>query len=208
MNFKENQNEIFTIILAAIILAVSVSIKDTKIFYAALLSFLIIITVNVVIKKIIAYHFEIDIKTKFWAWHKYGLRKNQHFKKPLTMAWLPLVASFLTKGNLLWMGILEYDATPRAERASRRHGLYRFTEVTERHIGWIALWAVVTNLILGIIGYVAGFELFSKLNFFFAMWSVIPISRLDGTKILFANKTIWAIIATITSILFFLSFGI
>ena len=81
MDLKENQNEILTIILAAIILAVAVSFKDTKIFYAALLSFLIIIIVNVAIKKIIGYHFEINIKAKFWALQNYGFRRDQHFKK-------------------------------------------------------------------------------------------------------------------------------
>ncbi|MCK4997352.1 hypothetical protein KAS08_03530 [Candidatus Pacearchaeota archaeon] len=208
MEIGNNKKEIITIALAAIILAITVSFKDLSIFYKALLSFLIIITANVIIKKLIGYHFEIKINTKIWTLYQFGFKKKQHFKKPMPMAWLPFVMAFFSRGYIFWLGILEFDANPLPERASRRHGLYRFTEITERHMGWIAFWGVVTNLIMGIIGYIIGFELFAKLNFHFAMWSIIPIARFDGTKIFFANRILWVIITSIASLLFFLSFGI
>jgi len=201
MNLKDSLTEIFVIILAAIVLAISASFRDSTIIYAAAISFLIIISANVLTKKIVGYFLEIDIKTKFWSWYQYGFRKDSHFKKPLPMIWLPLLISLLTKGFFWWLAILEFDVVAKTERVAKRHGLYRFTQVTENHIAWIATWGIIANFILAIIGYVAGFELFTRLSLYFMAWSLIPISNLDGAKIFFSSKGLWITAATIMAII-------
>ena len=192
--------EPFTIILAAIILALVVSFKNTAILYPAILSFLIIIIINVLAKKIVAYYFETDIKVKFWTLYQYGIRKDMHFKKPVPMIWLPLLIALFSKGFLFWLGILEFDVKAKPERASRRHGLYRFTQVTEWDIALITVWAMAANLIIAIAAYVTGFELFAKLSIYFIAWSIIPLARLDGAKIFYASRGLWITIFTITVI--------
>ena len=200
-----DKKEITTIILATVILALTVSFKKTEIFYPALLSFLIIISANILKKKIIGFHFETDVETKFWTWYQFGFRKDMHFKAPIPMAWLPLLLVLLSKGHLLWLGILEFDIKAKAERVAKRHGLYRFTEVTEWHITWIATWGLIINLILAIAGYIAGYELFAKLSIYFIMWSIIPIGRLDGAKIFYGSRALWTIVFTIATLLFLLT---
>ncbi len=195
-----DKKEIATIILAAVILALTVSFKKTEIFYPALLSFLIIISTNILTKKIIGFHFETDVKTKFWTWYQFGLRKDMHFKNPIPMAWLPLLLILFTKGHLLWLGILEFDIKAKTERVAKRHGLYRFTEVTEWHMAWIVIWGLIANLILATIGYIAGYELFTKLSIYFIAWNIIPLNRLDGSKILYASRALWITIFIITAI--------
>ncbi len=190
--------EPIVIFFAAIVLALAASFKNTTILYTAFLSFLIIIVLNFIAKKIVAYHFEIDILTKFWTWQQYGLRKDMHFIKPIPMIWLPLIAALFSKGFLFWLGVLEFDVKAKPERSSRRHGVYRFTEVTEWHVAWIATWGIIINFIAAIIAYIAGFELFAKLSIYFIAWSIIPIGKLDGTKIFFASRTLWITIFTIT----------
>ena len=197
MNLKETGTETTIIILAAIILAMSISFQDTSIMYATTICFFIIIGANVLTKKAIGYLFEIDVKTKCWSWHQYGFRKDAHFKKPIPMIWLPLLLSLLTKGFFQWLAILEFDVTPKTERVAKRHGLYRFTQVTEWHIAWIATWGIILNFILAIIGYIAGFELFAKLSIYFITWSILPLSGLDGAKIFFSSRGLWITIATI-----------
>ena len=206
MEWKEQGREIFVILLAIVLLAVSISFSDTTIMYKALLSFAIIIIANVIAKKITAYLLEADIKIRFWSWYQYGLKKGSHFKKPLPMAWLPLLLSLVSQGMIWWMAILEFDVKPRTERVSRRHGLYRFTEMTGGHLALIATIGIITNLVLGVIGYVAGFELFAKLSIFYAAWSLIPISNLDGTKILFGSRGLWFTMFVILAI--FLGWGL
>jgi len=200
MNAKENTKEILMIILASIILALTVAFRDRTLFYTAIISFIIILLVNILIKKSVGYYLETKVKTKFWSIYQYGFRKDMHFKKSLPMLWLPLILVLFTRGLFLWLGVLEFDVEAKTERVSRRHGLYRFTEVTEWHIAWIAIWALIANFIVAIIGYIAGFELFTRLSIYFIVWSTIPLSNLDGSKIFFSNRTLWAITFTIAII--------
>ena len=192
--------ELFTIILAAIILALATAFKNTEIFYPALLSFTIILILNVLTKKIVGYHFETSVKTKFWALSQYGFRKDMHLKTALPMAWLPLLIALFSKGFILWLAILEFDIKAKTERVAKRHGLYRFTQVTEWHMALIVTWGIVINLIAALMAYLIGFELFTKLSIYFIAWSIIPFSRLDGSKIFYANRALWIIIFTITAI--------
>ena len=68
MDLKENLKEIFIIILASLILSLSISFGNTKILYASIISFLIILGANALTKKIVGHRFEIDVKTTFWKW--------------------------------------------------------------------------------------------------------------------------------------------
>jgi hypothetical protein len=187
MNIKET----ITIILASLILAITVSFSNHDIIYKAFLSFLIIITVNLIAKKIVGYNFETEVKTKLWTMQQYGLRKDFHFKSPIPMIWLPVVLAIITKGFFWWLGVLEFDVKAKPERATKRHGLYRFTELTEWHIGLIAVWGLIANLTVAVAAYILGFELFTKLSAYYIFWSVLPIGRLDGSKIFFSRKALW-----------------
>jgi len=208
MGRKDSTKEIITIIIASLVLALVVAFNNANTIYIAAISFLIIITVNVLAKKIVGSFLEINTRTKFWTWHRYGFRKDMHFKKPIPMLWVPLLFILFTKGLFLWLGILEFDVTAKTERVSRRHGLYRFTEVTEWHVAWIATWALIANLILAIIGYIAGFEMFTKLSIYFIAWSIIPISRFDGAKMFYASRALWTISFIIAMILLFVALTI
>jgi len=205
MDIKENAKELFVVVLAAVILALAVSFTNTPLLLITIVYFLIIIGSNVLTKKAVGYLFETKVQIKFWSWYQWGFRKDSHFKKPVPMAWLPLILALFTKGIFWWFAILEFDVAAKTERVSKRHGLYRFTEVTEKHIGMIATWGIVVNFILAIIGYLVGFEMFAKLSIFYIAWSIIPLSSLDGSKILFSNRGLW--IALFAIIIIALSWG-
>jgi hypothetical protein len=196
-----DKKEIFTIILASLVLALAFSYKNTSILYPAILSFLIILTLNILTKKIVGHHFETAVKTKFWTWYQFGLRKDMHFKNPIPMAWLPLLLALFSRGFFLWLAILEFDIKAKTERVAKRHGIYRFTEVTEWHVALIAVWGVVINLLIAIVAYIAGFELFTKLSIYFIAWSMIPLGRLDGAKIFYASRALWITVFTIAAII-------
>lgn len=200
MKTKETIKQIITILIAAIILAIAISFTDTSLIASAFISFIIIISLNVIAKKIYAYYLEADVKIKFWEWHQYWFRVDSHFKKPLPMIWFPLFISLITRGLFWWLAVIQFDVHPRTERVSRKHGLYRFSEMTEWHIALIATIGIITNLVLAIIGYVSGFEVFARLNIYFAFWSIIPLSKLDGNKIFFGSKALWITMFIITTI--------
>jgi len=181
------------IIFATVILGPSLSYpnQDWKLFLIYLATILSVVLINTIAKKLFAYSVETDVNFSFWSMYWYGFSKKSHYNKPIPMAWLPLITSLFTFGNFIWMSILEFDVTPRPERIARRHGLYRFTAVTEWHIALIAVAGILANIILGIAGYLVGLELFAKLNIFYAAWSIIPLGRLDGAKIFFGSRKLW-----------------
>ncbi len=201
MNQREALKGFFIILLASIVLALSIAFQDTSLMLYAFVSFFIIISLNVLAKKAIGYYFETGVKIKFWSMYHFGFRKDYHFKKAIPMIWLPLILSLLSRGVLWWLAILEFDVEAKAERASRRHGLYRFTQVTEWHMAWIAVWGIIVNVIVAIIGYILGFEFFAKLGIYYAIWSLIPLSSLDGSKIFFGKRVLWTFMAIIGIIL-------
>ena len=213
METKENIIEILIIIFASIILGLAVSFFE-KSFSAVLFSvicFLIIISLNVLAKKSIAYYFETDVTTKFWSLYQIWFTKSSHFKRALPMFWIPLFISFLSKGLFFWLAILEFDFKPKTERVSRRHGLYRFTEVSEWHMAVIASAGIIINLLFAIFGYLAsgyiqGAEIFAKLSIYYAFWSIVPLSSLDGSRILFGSRILWIAMVAITTI--FLGYSI
>ncbi|MBC8435100.1 hypothetical protein H8D91_01215 [archaeon] len=191
--------EILTIILAALVLAIVVSFPNMKNLPYPFYSFLIIISLAGLLKKTYAYYLEADTKIKFWSMYQYGFKRKSHFKRPVPMVWVPLI---LAPIHLWWFGILETEIVARTERVSKRHGLYRFSEMTDWHIALINSLGIITTLFLAIIGYLINQELFSNLAIYYTFWSILPIGGLDGTKIFFGSRYLWTILAIFLLIIF------
>ena len=100
----------------------------------------------------------------------------------------------------MWLASLAFEIKPKVYRAAKRHGLYSFSEVTEFQIGLIAAAGVLINLIFAVVGYLAGFPMFAKLNVWLAFFNMIPLSNLDGNKIFFGSLVIWSFLASVVLI--------
>jgi hypothetical protein len=202
METEQLKKESLIIILTAIILGLALSYAERN-WQATLIAFatiLLVILVNVLAKKFIAYNLETNANIGFWSLYWYGFTSKSHYNKPMAMAWLPLLTSLITKGAFVWMPIINFDVTARPERIARRHGLYRYTAVTDWHIAIIAVVGIVANIIAGIAGYILGFETFAKWSIFYAVWSIIPVGSLDGTKIFFGSRKFWFLMVFILAI--------
>lgn len=199
MELEGIKKDSLIVILAALILGLALSYieKNWKITLIAFLTILIIILVNVLAKKFIAYNLETNVNLSFWSTYWYGFTAKSHYNKPISMAWLPLLFSLVTKGIFIWMPIVSFDVTAKPERIARSHGLYRYTAVTDWHIAIIAVVGIVANIIAGIAGYILGFETFAKWSVFYAVWSIIPAGDLDGTKIFFGSRKFWFLMVII-----------
>ena len=195
--------EFILIILASLILGASLSFPGFSSFLSSSIYFLIIISINVLAKKFRANNVEAKAETKLWIWYQYGFRKDAHFKKPLPMFWLPILLSLITNGLFLWPAILKFNVNAKTERVSKRHGLYRFSEMTDWHIATIAATGIFATLILAIVAYFLNFEILAQLAVYFAFFSLLPISELDGNRILFGSKILWFFLLIITTILLF-----
>jgi hypothetical protein len=197
-----NKEEISYIFAAILVLALAVSIKSLDTFLIALTSFSVIVVLNIVTKKIFAYYYEIKIEMKIWEVQRYGFKPKRYFKKPIWMGLiLPVITAIVSLGNIVWMACLVFDVKPRVARASKRHGLYSFSELTEEHIGYIAAAGIFANLLFAVAGYFfpwMWFQEFAKLSILYVFYNMIPISDLDGNKIFFGNIVLWSFLAALT----------
>lgn len=199
-----NHKEILTIISLSIVLAFSITLLSKfSYFLAVLISVLILISLNVLTKKIVGEFFELKTEIKIWEFKQWGYKYGQSFKKNFPAgAVFPIIsrAIFFPLKGFIWMAPMVFDVRAKIYRAARRHGIYSFSEASEDHLAYIAGAGIIINLIGAAVGYLIGFPEFAKFSIWFAFFNLIPISNLDGNKIFFGSKTLWSFLATITLI--------
>ena len=76
--------------------------------------------------------------------------------------------------------------------------------MTDWDIAVITAAGVFVNLILSVLGYIGAswvppLALFGKLNLYYAFWSLVPLSGLDGTKIFFGSRKLWFMLFVTTA---------
>ena len=157
-------------------------------------------------KKITSYYLATEIEIKLWEWKRWGYKKHQKFSSPLPFGILaPIILKFLFMGLINWMACLTFDVKGKIYKAAKKYGIYSFSEVTEKEMGWIASSGIWANLFFAILGYLIGAPLFANINIAYAFYNVIPLSSLDGSKIFFGSIPNWAFLAVISSIGFLAS---
>ncbi len=200
-----NKKEVFNILLVIVIMTLSIClslniIEEARNILYTFLAVSIVIFANIFTKKIIAYKLDSEIEVKIWEIGDYGFSKDKADKKPFPLgAVLPLISKiiFFPFKSFVWMASFVFDVRPRVYRGAKRYGLYTFSEMTEYHLALIAASGIFINIIFAIVGYFLGFPLFARLNVYSAFFNMLPISELDGNKILFGSKILWSFLAAI-----------
>ncbi len=206
-----NKKEIGAIILTTVIIAFAITLVSTfQNFLNMLLIVFSVLLINIFAKKIASFYLDSEIEVKLWEIKRFGFRTHDHFKKSLPAgAFAPLISKIVLFpfNSLVWMGSLVFDVKAKVYRAARRYGLYTFSEMTEYHIGLIAFFGVLANLIFAIVGYLFNYPEFARLNIYFSLFNILPISDLDGNKIFFGSLIMWSFLAALVLIaLLFLIF--
>lgn len=78
-----------------------------------------------------------------------------------------------------------------------RLGLQR-KEIRVDALGWISFTGCLANLLLGAIGYGLGGEALGKLvsfNLWFALFNMLPFPPLDGSRVFYASRMLYAFLA-------------
>ena len=196
-----NKKEILAILIMSVIFAFAISLIETwNLFLTSLLAVFLVIIINVFAKKISGYYLDSEVEIGLWETDRYGFKPKHAFKKPFPIgAFLPLISKIFLfpLGSFIWMASLVFEVKPKVYRAVKRFGLYSFSEMSEAHIGWIAVSGIVANLLFAIIGYLIGFNDFARINLYYAFFNMLPISDLDGNKIFFGSLLAWVALATI-----------
>ncbi len=195
--------ELTIIIAVSIVIAFALVLKSFSLnnYLISLLLIFLVIIVNIFAKKIASFFLDSEIEVKLWEMKRWGFKSHHHFKKPVpTGVIFPVVITVITAGFLYWMASLVFEVKAKVYRAARRWGLYSFSEMTEWHIGLIAAWGIIANLLFAVLGYITGFSEFAKLNIYYAFFNIIPFSDLDGNKLFFGSIILWVFLTTLVLI--------
>ena len=112
---------------------------------------------------------------------------------PFVLIWLSYPFGFLKI-----LTFLQFDAKPSITRVAKRRGAYRYSELTEWHIALIAGGGIIATLVLALIAYLLNYPELARFAIFYSSWNtLLPISQLDGCKILFGSKIFWFILSAI-----------
>lgn len=204
-----NRNELVIIILSSLILAAGLSLLHFfQNFGWILLAIFLVIFINITVKKAAAYYLDAHIEIKPWEMSRWGYKSHHRFKNPFPIGYfLPVITALFTAGYVTWLTPFVFDIKSKTYRAARRFGYYSFSEISELHVGIIAIVGIIVNLIFAIIGYLINFPEFSRFNIYFAFFNIFPFSSLDGNKIFFASRVWWYVLSTLTVVgLFFALF--
>lgn len=170
----------------------------------------IVIGVPIVVKNATAYVLDSSVTHEIWKVYRFGFRPKEHFKKEQPMGVIiPLVAtiaSILISFPIMIMTFLTYETRALKYRASRRFGFYSYTSMTDWHNGLIGVFGILSLLLIAFLSYFANFEYLAKMASYYAFWNMLPISKLDGTQILFGSRVVWSVLGIIT--LIFTAFAI
>jgi len=207
---KEAAHLVIVAILFAFVIGIeSIVSKDLAAFLVYLLIAFIIIFVSVFAKKLFAYSREIEIEQKILHWRRWGWYERSYFKKSLPAGLiLPFVLVWITYpyyGFIKMLTFLQFDPQPTTARAAKRHGLYRYSELTEWHIAAIAGIGIFASLVLSVFAYIFNFPNLARYSIYYAAWNLLPLGQLDGSKLLFGSRRLWVLLAILVLIGLFYS---
>lgn len=196
------------VVLAALIIAPAMFDHPAPSLAEAFIFALIILTISVAAKKFFASLLESDVEHRLWTLERWGLHKQDRFKKPLPIGLvLPIIISLFSFGTAKLMSLLVYETTPKKTRAVRGFGhtsVYTYTSMTDWHNALIGSAGIVSVLLLALIAYFVpwNIEPLARLATFYAFSNLLPLGKLDGTQIFFGSRVLYATLAIITLIFF------
>jgi len=195
--------EFIHVLLAIIVSAFVVTFKGLSplTFLLAILFFIVIFIFSIGAKKLVAHYIQSDIETKLWQFQRWGWYERSYLKNAVPIGIiLPFILSILTLGYVPWLATTQTEIIASKAKVAKRHGIYRYSEMTEWETGWIAAFGIIAVLILAVVSYLINLSDLSKYAVLFALFNMIPLGNLDGTKILFGNRVLWSVLAVISLI--------
>ena len=191
---KEGVSILIAMIIMAFTLTFLEGVPILKTFPKYFIFAFVIISISVLSKQAVGRVLQIEIKQSIWKWQRFWFTKWAYFKKPIPLGLIlaPLFAFLFMFRYFLCF--LQYDSKALLMKATKRWGAKRYSEMMEWDDALIVFYSTLPLLITGII--ISFFSAnvlqeFSKIIVIYAMSNLIPISRLDGTKLFFGSRTLF-----------------
>lgn len=199
-----NSKEPYHILAAILILTMVIGFGDAinqqwselaKAFFFAV----VIITVVIVTRKLVASMLDVAIEHKVWSVSRWGFASHRILKPEVPAGIVvPMIFTLFSLGYLKIMPLLSYDTAGLKTRAARRFGFASFITLTEWHIAVIGGAGIIGVLLVSFVSYFVGLEHLAKIASYYALINLIPYSNLDGTQILFGSRPLWATLVVVS----------
>ncbi|MBU3912680.1 MAG: hypothetical protein KKE50_01160, partial [Nanoarchaeota archaeon] len=110
----------------------------------------------------------------------------------------PFFLIILTLGRVPWLATTQTEIIASKAKIAKKHGIYRYSEMTDSDLAWITSAGIFACFILAILAYLLNLPDLSRYAILFACFNMIPLGQIDGTKIFFGNLLLWFILAIIS----------
>lgn len=159
---------------------------------------LIVLLVHFAAQKFVASLKDCNIELNLWTFRQYWFYKSSYSKWPIP-AWLllPLLLLLATFGVVKWLAVTTFEAVPVRK-------VTPYSELSEWELAIIAASGAAANILLAVLSQFAGWQNFALLNIWFAFFNLLPISSLDGAKILFGGRVFWIFLFVLTTVILIL----
>src|SRR3989344_362546 len=113
-----NKKEIASVLIVIVTLSFLFSFSEPlKIILYTFLSVFLIISFNVLAKKVSAFYLDSEVEMSLWEVERFGFWPRSYFKKPIPMGIiLPLLTALYSLGYFIWMGSLIFEIKPKTYR--------------------------------------------------------------------------------------------
>ncbi len=164
--------------------------------------YILVVAIALILKqighKIVAKKYGASSEFRIWSIERYGLSKSKKFPKSFVgyrIQTFPLGLILSITLAFVSNGLIKFAAVTSSKIKEKYRLGKKFKNLTEFETAAISLAGPLTNLFLAIIFQITGnlfnFERFVIVNSALAMYSMIPLSKLDGSRIFFGSKILY-----------------
>jgi len=195
-----NKKEILNLFLGAIILGFIFSARGwghstfnfgigfSNLIRMSILSFIVLLTYQTS-HKLIAKKYHAHSTFRLWSMRRWGFTKNAKFKRPFPAGIIiPLFFSLISNGFLNFAAI----GSSKITTINKKRIGKKYKHISEQELAKIHLVGPLTILLLSLILIqFPSFEEIVKISYTLAIFSMLPISGLDGGKIFFSSLPLY-----------------
>ena len=183
-----SRNEIRDLLISVFVLAIIFSSFNLELLPVTIFIVVLVFFSHEMSHKFLAQHYGLSAEYRMWTW---GIV-------------LGLLISLLPGGFV-------FVAPGAVYISHKREFAFQVTRVTRNQYGWINFIGPMINIVVGVamiaLNYfipLALFTLTARISLFLALFNLLPIPPMDGSKILVWNKKLWVLAFAISLIGLFL----
>lgn len=197
MNIEKR--EWFSILAAILLMAVIISFIENElkisVFLSSLLISLIVVSISVFAKKFIAYSIDVEVRQSIWQFHRYWISTRAHFEKPVPIGLiLGILLAFLSGGAIKFLAFLQFESKATSAKAVKKYGIPRYSEIMDWDDALIVFYSTLALLILSVavsFSTLPFLENLAKYSLIYAISNLIPIGKLDGSRLFFGSRPLF-----------------